>query len=222
MAIARTDFEGDPNVGAFGVVTDEFILVSPNMSEKSLELIDRTFNLPILQSTVATLDAVGLMVAATSNGIILPYTVNDDELERLRQSTDVNIDWIDSKLTALGNTVLANDKGAICHPDFDTSAIKKISDTLGVDVVKGTIARLPTVGASAAVTNQGAVVHPLATDDELRIITETLRVEVEVGTVNRGSPYTKLGILANTVGLIAGADTTGVELAHISQVLGFV
>ncbi len=222
MAVARTDFEGDPNVGAFGVVTDEFVIVSPNMSEKSLELIQKTFNLPILQSTVATLDAVGLMSAATSNGIILPYTVSDDEFERLRRSTDVNVDWIDSRLTALGNTVLANDKGAICHPEFDTRAIKKISDTLGVDVIKGTIARLPTVGANAVVTNQGAVVHPLATDDELRIISDVLKVDVEVGTVNRGSPYMRLGVLANTAGMIAGSETTGVELAHISQVLGLI
>jgi translation initiation factor 6 len=66
------------------------------------------------------------------------------------------------------------------------------------------------------------VVHPLATDDEIDAITQLLKVVVEVGTVNRGSPYTKLGVIANTDGMIAGTETTGVELAHISQVLGFV
>ncbi len=192
------------------------------MSEKSIEIIERTFGLPLVQSTVATLDAVGLVSAANSNGIIVPYTTSDIELSNLRKSTDVNIEWIDSKMTALGNILLVNDRGAICHPDFESKAVSRISDTLGVEVVRGTVAGLPIVGSSTVVTNQGAVVHPLATTEEIETISQLLKVVVEVGTVNRGSPYTKLGVLANTDGLIAGTETTGVELAHISQVLGFV
>jgi translation initiation factor 6 len=192
------------------------------MSEKSMEIIERTFNLPVVQSTVATLDAVGLLCTATSNGIIVPYTASDDELSRIRKSTDVNVDWIDSKMTALGNIVLANDKGAICHPEFEAKAVKKISDTLGVEALRGTVAKLPIVGSNTIATNLGAVVHPLATDEEIDTITQLLKVVVEVGTVNRGSPYTKLGVIANTDGMIAGTETTGVELAHISQVLGLV
>jgi translation initiation factor 6 len=220
--IARTDFEGDSNVGAFGIATDRFVFTSMNMSEKSLQTIERAFNLPLVQSTVATLDVVGIMSVANSNGLLVPYTVNDDELLRLKRFEDVRIDWLDSKMTALGNIIIVNDNGAICHPDFDAKARQKISDTLGVEVVPGTVARLPIVGANTVATSRGAVVHPLATSEEIEQIAQLLKVEVEVGTVNRGSPYTRLGVLANRDGMIAGTDTTGVELAHISQVLGFV
>ena len=220
--IARTNFEGDSNVGAYGIATDRFVFVSPNMSEKSLGDLERVFNLPLIQSTVATLDAVGLMSAATSNGILVPYTTTDEELKRLKKNSEVNVDWIDDRMTALGNIIAANDHGAICHPDFSTKSIQKISEVLGVEVVPGTIAKLPIVGANSVITNQGAVVHPLATDEEMDHISELLKVHIEVGTVNRGSPYTSLGVLANADGMIAGSDTTGVELAHISQVLGFV
>jgi translation initiation factor 6 len=192
------------------------------MSEKSLSVIEKTFNLPLVQGTVATLDTVGFMAVANSNGILLPYTTTDDELAELKRYDDVKIDWIDSKMTALGNIILANDKGAICHPDFDKAAIKKISDVLDVEVTKGTVAKLPIVGANTIATNNGAVVHPMATDQEIEEISELLNIHVEVGTVNRGSPYTHLGVIANVDGLIAGTDTTGVELAHITQVLGLV
>ncbi|RDE15119.1 MAG: translation initiation factor IF-6 [Candidatus Thorarchaeota archaeon] len=220
--IARTNFEGDSNVGAYGIATDRFVFVSPNMSEKSLGDLERVFNLPLIQSTIATLDAVGLLSAATSNGILVPYTTTDEELKRLKQHSEVNVDWIDDRMTALGNIIAVNDHGAICHPDFSTKSIQKISDVLGVEVVPGTIAKLPIVGANSVITNQGAVVHPLATDEEIDHLSELLKVHIEVGTVNRGSPYTSLGVLANVDGMIAGSDTTGVELAHISQVLGFV
>ncbi|MFQ5831525.1 MAG: translation initiation factor IF-6 [Candidatus Thorarchaeota archaeon] len=220
--IARYDFEGDSNVGAFGIATDRYVFVSPNMSEDSLDTLERVFNLPLVQSTVATLDAVGLVSIANSNGILVPYTASDDELAALREYSDILVDWIDNKMTALGNIVLANDKGAICHPDFDEKARKKIADVLDVEVVPGTVARLPTVGSNTVVTNRGAVVHPMATNDEIDQISQLLKVHVEVGTVNRGSPYTSLGVLANLDSMIAGSETTGVELAHISQVLGFV
>jgi translation initiation factor 6 len=220
--IARYDFEGDSNVGAFGVATDRYVFVSPNMSEDSLDTIERVFNLPLVQSTVATLDAVGLVSVANSNGLLIPYTANDDELTALKAYPDIRVDWIDDRMTALGNIILANDKGAICHPDFDETARKKISDVLDVEVVPGTVARLPTVGSNTAVTNRGAVVHPMATTEEIDQISQLLKVHVEVGTVNRGSPYTSLGVMANQDSMIAGSETTGVELAHISQVLGFV
>jgi len=220
--IARYDFEGDSNVGAFGVATDRYVFVSPNMSEDSLDTIERVFNLPLVQSTVATLDAVGLVSVANSNGLLIPYTTNDDELAALKAYSDMRVDWIDNRMTALGNIILANDKGAICHPDFDETARKKISDVLDVEVIPGTVARLPNVGSNTAVTNRGAVVHPMATSDEIEQISQLLKVHVEVGTVNRGSPYTSLGVMANLDSMIAGSETTGVELAHISQVLGFV
>ncbi len=221
--IAQANFEGDPNVGAFAVVTDRFVFTSSNMSEKSLDVLERVFNLPFIQSTVATMDAVGLVVAANSNGILLPYTVRDEELAVIKMSAeDIHVDWIDSRMTAMGNIILTNDHGAICHPDFDATAIKKIEDTLDVEVIKGTVARLSTVGANTIATNVGAIAHPLTNDEEMETIADALRVDVEVGTVNRGSPYTSLGVLANSDGMVAGSDTTGVELAHISQVLGFV
>ena len=220
--IARTDFEGDSNVGAFGIATDRFIFVSPKMSEKSLDTLERTFNLPLIQTTIASLDAVGLVAVANSNGILVPHTIYDEELAQLKASAEVTVDYLDDKMTALGNIIVANDNGALCHPDFDAKAIRKISDVLGVEVVPGTLAKLPIVGANTIATNQGAVVHPMVTDAEMELLSQLLKVHVEVGTVNRGSPYTSLGVIANIDGMIVGTDTTGVELAHISQVLGFV
>ena len=220
--IARTDFEGDSSVGAYGIATDRFVFATSNMSEKSLDVIEKTFNLPLVQATVATLDAVGLVSVATSNGILVPYTIADEELAQLKSASEVPVDWLDNKNTALGNIIIANDNGAICHPDFDFKARQKISDTLGVEVIAGSLAKLPIVGATAIATNQGAIVHPMATSGEIELLAQLLKVHVEVGTVNRGSPYTSLGVLANIDSMIAGTETTGVELAHISQVLGFV
>ena len=165
-------------MGAFGVVTDRFVFVSPRMSSKDLDAIERTFNLPLVQSTIATMDTVGLVIAANSNGIVVPYTTSDDELETIRQSAEVPVDWIDNKMTALGNIIITNDNGAICHPEFDKVSREKIADVLGVEVVPSTIAKLPIVGANMVATNNGAVVHPMASVDEIERVSQLLKVEV--------------------------------------------
>ena len=153
--IAQTDFEGDSCVGAYGIATDRFVFTSSNMSEKALDTIEKAFNLPLIQSTIATIDAIGLVSVATSNGILVPYTTSDDELEQIRaSSSELNVDWIDNKMTALGNIIIANDNGAMCHPDFDFKSRQKISDTLGVEVVPGSIAKLPIFVANTIATTK--------------------------------------------------------------------
>ena len=176
--IARTTFEGDSNIGAYGIATDRFVFVSSNISEKGLGTVERTFNLPLVQSTVATLDAVGLVAIANSNGILLPYITSDEELKQVKQTAEVTVDWIDDKMTALGNIIIANDNGAMCHPDFSLESRQKISDVLGVEVVPGTVANLPIVGANVVTTNQGAVIHPMATDDEIEQLSQLLKVHI--------------------------------------------
>ncbi|MHA1577288.1 MAG: translation initiation factor IF-6, partial [Candidatus Thorarchaeota archaeon] len=190
--------------------------------EKDLNAIEKSFNLPLVQTTIATIDLVGLVAVGNSNGILVPYTIRSDEFETLKASSEVPVDIIDSKLTALGNIIVANDSGAICHPEFDVKSRKKMEDILDVEVVAGTVAKLPIVGSTAIATNVGAVVHPMITPEEIDSLSQLLKVQIEVGTVNRGNPYTSIGVLANSDGMIAGSDTTGVELAHISQMLGFV
>ena len=67
---------------------------------------------------------------------------------------------METKKTAYGNLVLANDKGALCDPRMKEPQIKEISEALGVEVFPGQIAGLPYVGSLAVATNKGVLAHP--------------------------------------------------------------
>ena len=54
---------------------------------------------------------------------------------------------METKKTAYGNLVLANDKGAVVDPRFKEADIKQISEALGVEAVPTEIGQLPYVGA---------------------------------------------------------------------------
>ncbi|MHA1481430.1 MAG: hypothetical protein ACTSQZ_08415, partial [Candidatus Thorarchaeota archaeon] len=69
------------------------------MSEKDLDAIEKSFNLPLVQTTIATIDLVGLVSVGNSNGILVPYTIYNEEFEALKASSEVPVEIIDSKLT---------------------------------------------------------------------------------------------------------------------------
>jgi translation initiation factor 6 len=125
------------------------------------------------------------------------------------------------KLNAVGNILLANDTAGLVHPELPDNIVKFITDTLKIDVMKGTIAGIKTVGMAGCVTNNGLLVSPGITEEEKAVLEKLFGFEPVVGSVNFGSRMVGSGILANTKGYLAGGETSGYELGRISTALGF-
>ncbi len=105
------------------------------------------------------------------------------------------------------------------HPQFGDKSIKQIEETLGVEVMQGTIAGLKTVGTAAVITNNGGICHPKIKEDEREFIKSLLKVDVELGTANYGAPMVGACIVANSKGAVTGNVTTGIELGRIEDAL---
>jgi len=162
---------------------------------------------------------IGVLAAANNNGILLPNSVRQEELERIKTSFKGNITIMETKKTAYGNLVLANDKGAVVDPRFKEHDIRQISDALGVEAVPTEIASLPYVGSLAVATNKGVLAHPLLKDEEKKTLESVFKVPVDVGTINCGVPYVGTGLLANNQASVAGSMTTGPEMFMIEHTL---
>jgi translation initiation factor 6 len=165
---------------------------------------------------------IGALTCANSNGMLLPNSVHDEELTEIRKAFDGVITIMETKKTAYGNLVLANDKGAVADPRIKPEVIKKIADTLGVEVLQTEIAGLPYVGSLATATNKGVLAHPLLKDEERKILEQALKVPVDVGTINCGIPYVGTGLLANSHSAVAGSMTTGPEMFIIGNAMDVV
>lgn len=220
MPLSHYNFGGDPNVGAFARSTNEFLIVPPTLPEQDVEILKEFFKIPVIETTIAKIEIVGIMVAANKNGILVPYTTTDDEIKTLKKSVGIPVERLESKMTALGNLIAVNDNGAYVSSHFDKDCVKVISDVFDVEVVQGTIASLHIVGSTTLVNNFGALVHPLAKEREIEKLNEILKVESEKGTLNRGIPYVGIGAIANDENVMIGEDTTGLEATTLVQTLG--
>ncbi|HUT81641.1 MAG TPA: translation initiation factor IF-6 [Candidatus Bathyarchaeia archaeon] len=221
MNIIRTSVNGLSSLGAFGLTTDKFAIISKTWTKKAEEAIAKALEVPITRLDIGDSTLVGILAAANSKGIVLPHIISPREYNKIKEVFDgsINIGIIESKITCLGNSILLNDHGAIVHEKMEPEAIDIIRDTLDVEVERGNIIKSPLVGSHALATNKGVLVHPLTTEMEMTWISERLGVPVNVGTINRGVPYVSIGCFANSIGAITGKDTTGPELQRIYQTL---
>jgi len=219
LVVIRTNFNGNPNLGVYAIATDKYVLVRFDLHQKTLEKLGDIFKVPILKVKIADSPIIGVFAVGNSNGILVPYFTSDSEIEILKKELGVVVERVPSRMTALGNIILANDKGVVAHPGIERKAIKVIEDVLDVEVVCGKIYRLPLVGSMSVATNKGAIVHPMASDEELEWLSSVLKVPVDIGTVNHGGPFVGAGMIANSYGAATGLPTTGPELLRIERAL---
>lgn len=203
-------------------MTDRMMIIPPQVLKSEVKKLEEWLKVKPIQTTIGESVLVGALACANSNGIILPHIVREEEVQVIKSSSDINITVMETKKTAYGNLVLANDRGAMVDPRLKNRDVKKIRDTLGVETVRSRIAGLPYVGSLAATTNKGALAHPLLTEDEQKSLMNVLKVPVDVGTVNCGIPYVAMGLIGNSHGVVAGSVTTGPELFVIGQALDVV
>jgi translation initiation factor 6 len=217
--IHKYDVYRSPNVGLFSRTNNDTLLLPFGFAETKAKKLKEYLDVEkIIHVSIAGTRLIGPMTVMNNNGILLPYTVSDDEIRILKQ-TGLNVDRLKSKFTAVGNLISANDKGALVSNLFKGEADQNIKDILGVPLQTFSIGGYVQVGSMIVATNAGAIVHPLANDSEISRISEILQVEAEPATVNGGSPFLSSGIIANFSSVIVGNLTTGPELIMISRAL---
>jgi translation initiation factor 6 len=217
--IHKYDVYRSPNVGLFSRTNNDTLLLPFGFAETKAKKLKEYLDVEkIIHVSIAGTRLIGPMTVMNNNGILLPYTVSDDEIRILKQ-TGLNVDRLKSKFTAIGNLISANDKGALVSNLFKGEADQNIKDILGVPLQTFSIGGYVQVGSMIVATNAGAIVHPMANDSEISRISEILQVEAEPATVNGGSPFLSSGIIANFSSVIVGNLTTGPELIMISRAL---
>ncbi len=217
--IRTVDIYDTPMIGVFATCTDDVVLVPPNTKPETCALLEDSLNVRVVETLVNGSVVVGALSRGNSNGFLVSYGTDTDELQKL---TGVQVKILPDKLNAVGNIVLANDFAALVHPELSDRAIEAIAETLKVEVYRGTIAGIKNVGMAGVITNQGLLVHPKVTPSERETLESIFELPVNIGTTNFGTQMLGSGVLANSKGYLAGSETTGPELGRIEEALGFI
>ena len=218
MPIILADVFVSPHIGVICIANETVAIVPPGLTQRKMNQFGETLGVRVCSTTIGGSTLVGALVTGNSNAVLVPHTIQDYELKRIEEFSRVLV--VESKWTALGNVVLANDLGAIIHPDASDEIVNATRDGLKVGPTFGTLGNLSFVGALGVATNKGAMVAPNTSEEERTIVKNGLHVETELSSTNGGVPFIKSGILANTKGAVVGPLTRGAELMQVSRTLG--
>lgn len=77
--------------------------------------------IPVVHASIAGCRIIGRMTVGNKNGLLVPGSTSDVELQHLRNSLpdDVKVQRVEERLSALGNVIACNDYVALVHPDLD-------------------------------------------------------------------------------------------------------
>ena len=222
MAVYLWSIVGSASIGVYSIANDQFVMIPKMVPLKKAERTAEWLKVKLIHTSISGSVLIGALACANSNGILLPNSIRAEELDIIKSLFNANITIMETKKTAYGNLVLANDRGAVVDPRFKEPEIRQIADTLGVEAVPAEIAGLPYVGSLAVATNKGVLAHPMLKDEEKKTLETVFKVPVDVGTINCGIPYAGTGLIGNTNAAVAGSMTTGPEMFIIGNALDVV
>ena len=222
MAVYLSSIVGSASIGVYSLANDKIVIIPKMVPLKKAERTAEWLKVKLVHTSICGSVLIGAFACANSNGILLPHFIREEEIAVIKSCFEGIITVMETKKTAYGNLVLANDHGAVVDPRFKEPQIKQIAETLGVEAVAGKIAGLPYVGSLAVATNKGVLAHPLLKDEERKILESVFKVPVDVGTVNCGIPYVGTGLIGNRHAAVAGSMTTGPEMFIIGNALDVV
>ena len=217
MDIVKYDVYRGSNLGVYVSANDSVVLVPMGFAESKAEKLAGHLGVKYLHSSVANTRLIGSLAVMNNKGLLLPKTAFQSEFGFLKKETGLQIGVLDSKLTALGNVICANDKGAVVSPWLSKEDCQTVSDVLEVEIIQKKIAGFGQTGAVMVANNTGAVIHPETDEEDMNAFASILGVKVEQSSINNGIPYVSSGILANNKTVVVGSMTTGAEIMTLTR-----
>ena len=131
MDIIKYDVYRGPNLGVYVSVNDDVLLLPMGFAESKAEKLAKYLDVEFYYTSVANTRLIGALSIMNNKGVLLPKTAYSNEYEFLKKETDLEVGVLDSKFTALGNVICANDKGAVVSPWLSDNDCQTIRDCFG-------------------------------------------------------------------------------------------
>ena len=107
----RIQFENSCEIGCYATLTNSYCLVAQGASENFYSAFESELSdsIPVVHSSIAGCRIVGNLTVGNKNGLLVPNTTVDQELQHIRNSLpeNIRIQRIEEKLNALGKYLLS-------------------------------------------------------------------------------------------------------------------
>lgn len=217
MDIIKYNIYNSPNIGIYAKTNNEFSFIPNGLAKSKAEKLSGYLHTKYIFTSIANTRLLGILMVVNDHGILLPKTCLHNEIDNLKKTTDLNINVVDTKYTALGNIICANNNGGIISPLIPKTEQKKIEDTLDIELIQKQIAGYNQVGIMIIANSYGGIAHPKVNNDEIKEAMNILKINIEKSTINGGIQFISSGIIINDKSAIVGTLTNGSEMIMLTK-----
>lgn len=221
MHVKQIEINGSSNIGLYGYVNNQVALLPHTVSENTKEAVRDVLDVPIETLTVAGTSLIGAFITGNNHRLIVPDIINDYEAETL-EGLDEAVKTVHTTYTCLGNNVLVNDSAALLSPAFSDEEGQHITNQLGLESVKQSLAGMETVGTLAVFNDDNMVASNDIPEDEFHFIADHFNADATPSSVNMGAAQIRCGVLCNENGFLVGKASGGPEVTTIDEGLGYL
>jgi len=219
MGLYLAEVYRTPNIGIFLRTNDKSLLIPKGVASTKSQKISENLAVKPCYISVEGTRLIGPLTVMNNRGVLLSRLAEDYEMREISSQTGLNVERLNSRYTAVGNLIAANDSGAVVSPILEPAAVSQVKDVLGVETLRLAIKDYVQVGALIVATNSGAAVYPKLTEKEVEEVGAVFGVEAYPTSVNGGVPFLASGVVANSANAVAGNLTTGPELVFLTRAL---
>ena len=221
MHLLKTNVNGNPNVGLYGIITNQHVLLGKEFPSQHDKEIEEIFGLSIKRLTIAGTSMLGVFCLWHDGKLLIPSITFDDEKAAL---DELQIPYVEIKteLTCLGNNVIIGKNKALINPDFTKQEQAQLEEALGMPCEQTTIMEIEAIGAVAVIRGEKGLFHRDIPPTTVKALEKELGIEISLGTINMGNPYIKSGLLLSEKGFLVGDASGGPEIRNADEALGFI
>ena len=114
MGLHLVDLYRSPNIGIFLKANDKVILVPKGIASSKAEKLATDMDVSACHTSVGGTRLLGPLIAMNNKGVVASRMIEDYEMEEISSKTGLKVTRLESRFTAVGNLVAANDHGADC------------------------------------------------------------------------------------------------------------
>ena len=217
----KCSYFGNPWLGMVVASNDALSIIPEDSMEKVETHVRGHLKTEVVRMNVGECNLVGLYIAMSNSGVVLPNIATRKEVEQFRK-LGLNVHHSREKQNAHGNNLVLNSKGGMANPNISRSERAKMEDVLGVELVPKRISGYVTLGSIILASDKGFLAHFATSDEDLEAISDALKVQGQKGSINMGVGFVGLGAVCNKSGYIAGEQTSAFEMGRIESALGYL
>ncbi|HLC92159.1 MAG TPA: translation initiation factor IF-6 [archaeon] len=216
MNFSRGTVKSSPYIGVFCTVTDDIALVPKSITQKELSEIEKTLDVSALRCEIGNSGLVGILAKGLGRKFAISALAEKEEKKALEKE-GLEVHTIMHGFTSTGNLIALNENGGIASPLLAQREIDDLNAFFGVRFSTVKIDDNDICGASTTVTNKGFICHPNISEKGFSELEKIFSVKGMPTTANFGDMFVGNSVLANSKGVMAGLNTSGIELSKIDQ-----